>query len=117
MDAKDYYSRKLRTEIDEHNALLIQIEKDMESNESIKKSMKAFVSAIFGNDGWFRLVEARWLRAKQQRRIAEYDPNEKEAVPLFVKAHYDAQKPFVPVQLMDELPTKGSDQFGEVLSR
>ena len=28
MDAKDYYSRKLRSEIDEHNSLLVAIEKD-----------------------------------------------------------------------------------------
>ena len=64
MDAKDYYSRKLRTEIDEHNALLLQIERDMSTNRIISKDMKAFISAVFGNDGWMRLVEARWLRNK-----------------------------------------------------
>ena len=32
MDAKDYYSRKLRMEIDENNALLRQIEKDMKTS-------------------------------------------------------------------------------------
>ena len=97
MDSKDYYSRKLRTEIDEHNFLLSQIEKDTESNDTIKKDMKAFVSAIFGNDGWFRLVEARWLRAKQQRRTAEYDPSEKDAVPVYIEPHYNATRPYVPI--------------------
>ena len=29
MDAKDYYSRKLRSEIDEHNAVLIGLEWDL----------------------------------------------------------------------------------------
>lgn len=62
LDAKDYYSSKLRAEIDEHNGLLYAIEKDTKTNETIKKEMKAFISAIFGNDGWIRLVEARWLR-------------------------------------------------------
>ena len=32
MDAKDYYSRKLRTEIDDNNALLRQIERDMQTS-------------------------------------------------------------------------------------
>ena len=64
MDAKDYYSRKLRTEIDENNALLRQIEKDMKTSTQINNTMKAFISAVFGNDGWIKLVEARWLRNK-----------------------------------------------------
>jgi len=32
MDAKDYYSSKLRTEIDEHNALLNEILRDVKTN-------------------------------------------------------------------------------------
>ena len=64
IDAKDYYSRKLRTEIDEQNGLMNFALRDAETNEVIAKEMKAFVSAIFGNDGWIKLVEARWLRAK-----------------------------------------------------
>ena len=88
MDAKDYYSRKLRSEIDEHNSLLVAIEKDFQSSYIISKEMKAFISAIFGNDGWIRLVEARWLRSKQHRHVAEYDP--KDVVPLYVKSSYYA---------------------------
>jgi len=75
--------------------------------------MKAFVSAIFGNDGWIRLVEARWLRIKQHRRAAEYDPDDKDQVPLYVNAHYRYQKPYpvveVPRQIIDELPTTSAD--------
>jgi len=93
MDAKDYYSRKLRTEIDEHNALIISIGRDVDINMEMAKEMKAFISAIFGNDGWIKLVEARWLRLKQQKRTAEYDPKEKDQVPLYVKA---SLKPHVP---------------------
>lgn len=75
LDAKDYYSRKLRLEIDEHNALLISVSQDAATNETIRQEMIAFVSAIFGNDGWFRVVEARYLRIKQSRREKEYDPD------------------------------------------
>ena len=32
MDAKDYYSRKLRFEIDEHNAVLVGIEWDLQTH-------------------------------------------------------------------------------------
>ena len=49
--------------------------------------MKAFITAVFGNDGWVRLVEARWLRNKQRRHMAEYDP--KDVVPQFVATHYN----------------------------
>lgn len=52
------------------------------------KEMKAFISAIFGNDGWVRLVEARWLRKLQGKHLAEYDPSEKERVPIYVKSGY-----------------------------
>ena len=54
------------------------VENDYKQNMLIATEMKAFISAVFGNDGWIKLVEARWLRAKQQKRVAEYDPNEKE---------------------------------------
>ena len=110
MDAKDYYSSKLRAEIDQHNSLLIMIDEDCKTNTVIMKEMKAFISAIFGNDGWIRLTEARWLRLKQNGREAEYDPREHEAVQVYVKTqHYN---PMVPRQIIDELPTHGTDQFG-----
>ena len=87
LDAKDYYSRKLRHEIDEQNAVLNSIEEDILINQQISKEMKAFITAVFGNDGWVRLVEARWLRNKQRRHLAEYDP--KNVVPQFVATHYN----------------------------
>ena len=107
MDAKDYYSRKLRSEIDEHNAMSIGIEHDMILMGQMSKEMKAFISAIFGNDGWIRLVEARWLRSKQHRHVAEYDP--KDVVPLYVHSSYSPNVVRVPRQIRDELPTHGSD--------
>lgn len=84
IDSKDYYSRKLRQEIDEENALYNFALRDMETNQIIAKEMKAFISAIFGNDGWIKLVEARWLRNKQKKREAEYDPNEDDQVKIYV---------------------------------
>ena len=73
--------------------------------------MKAFISAIFGNDGWIKLTEARWLRKRQGRHDAEYDP---VAAKVYVKGGYN---PLVPSHLLDELPTHGSDQFGGYHSR
>jgi len=73
--------------------------------------MKAFISAVFGNDGWIRLVETRWLRKHQGHQVAECDPR---SVKVYVKGGYD---PLVPSQLVDELPTHGSDQFGGYHSR
>ena len=114
MDAEDYYSKKLRTEIDEHNAILSSIEKDFKTSQVIAKEMKAFVSAVFGNDGWIKLVEARFLRQRQGMGRAEYDPDKRSAVKVYVKGYY---QPNVPRQLIDELPTHGTDQFGDYHSR
>lgn len=63
----------------------------METNGIIAKEMKAFISAIFGNDGWIRLVETRWLRNKQHRHGAEYDP--KVEIPIYVKGNYTPHVP------------------------
>ena len=100
-------------EIDENNALLRQIEKDMKTGTEINNTMKAFISAVFGNDGWIKLVEARWLRNKQRKHIAEYDPN--EVVPQYVNSY--ASHTIVPRSIREELPTHGSDQFGDYQTR
>ena len=47
---------------------------DQLNHATMAKEMKAFISAVFGNDGWIKLVEARWLRKKQGLHDAEYDP-------------------------------------------
>ena len=118
MDANDYYSRKLRSEIDDHNFLLVFIERDIQTNSLIAKEMKAFISAVFGNDGWIKLVEARWLRNKQSKHLADYDPGVREQVPVYVKSNFYASTKFqVPRQIIDELPTHGTDQFGGLHSR
>ena len=55
-----------------------------------------------------KLVEARWLRMRQHKRIAEYDPIEKLQVPLYVKSHVHI-RPDVPQTIQDELPTHLGD--------
>lgn len=85
----------------------------MKTAVATSKEMKAFISAIFGNDGWMRLVEARWLRKMQGKHEHEYDPNERDGVKVYVKSYI----PEVPRQLLDELPTHGTDQFGGILAR
>lgn len=86
--------------------------KDDTTMTRISKEMKAFVSALFGNDGWIKLVEARFLRLRQAKQEHEYDPKDHAAVKVYV--HGDL-KPTVP-HLLDELPTHSSDQFGSVLT-
>ena len=113
MDHKDYYSRKLRIEIDEHNALFHQIETEMKTHQQTSMEMKAFISAIFGNDGWIKQIDARWLRNRQRKQIAEYDP--KDVVPLYVKSRIPDL--LVPREIRDELPTHDGGQFGEIQSR
>jgi len=63
----------------------VAVEKDMGTVMTMNKEMKAFISAIFGNDGWIKLVEARYLRKKQERHAHEYDPQGKDAVPVYVR--------------------------------
>lgn len=75
--------------------------------------MKAFISAIFGNDGWIKQIDARWLRNRQRKQIAEYDP--KIVVPLYVKSKIP--DPPVPREIRDELPTHDGGQFGEIQSK
>lgn len=56
MDGNDYFSRKLRTQIDEYNAIVNMITKDTETNEMIKEEMVEFISMVFGNKAWVQLV-------------------------------------------------------------
>ena len=56
MESNDYFSRKLRTQIDEYNAIISMITKDTETNEMIKEEMVEFVCMIFGNRAWVQLV-------------------------------------------------------------
>ena len=93
LDPDDYYSRKLRQEIDEQNAIVVAIEKDMQTHLLLNKEMKAFISAIFGNDGWIKIVEARYLRIKQEKHEFEYDPRGKDQVQVYVRGAYDPTVP------------------------
>ena len=115
LDAKDYYSKKLRLQVDEHNAILNNLEVDIETNEIIREDMKKFLSGIFGHEAWYRMLEIRWHRIRQVRRQAGYDPKIDEMVPIVIKGHYQGDiKPRVPKVIEQELPTHISSQFGEI---
>ena len=109
LDAKDYYSKKLRSQVDEHNSLLNNLEIDLETNEIIREDMKKFVSGIFGHEAWHRMLEIRWHRIRQVRRQAGYDPKIEEMVPIVIKGHFQGDikpaKAAVPKQIADELPS------------
>jgi len=80
------------------------VERDMTTAKTLNTEMKAFISAVFGNDGWIKLVEARFLRRKQNLRAHEYDPDEQHAVKVYVMSNFQ-----VPRAIQDELPTHGTD--------
>jgi len=60
IDPNDFYSKKLRREIEEHETIIVANEKDNKLILVINKEMKAFISAIVGNDGWIKAAEADW---------------------------------------------------------
>ena len=56
MEGNDYFSRKLRMQIDEYNAIVTMVVKDIKTNEAIKEEMIEFICLVFGNRGWVQLV-------------------------------------------------------------
>ena len=88
LDAKDYYSKKLRTQVDEHNAILANLSLDIKTNDTIREEMTKFVTGMFGHEAWHRVLEIRWNRIRQIKRQAGYDPKIDEMVPIVVKGHY-----------------------------
>ena len=56
VEGGDYFSRKLRTQIDEYNAIVNMIVMDISLNEAIKDEMIEFISIMFGNKAWVKLV-------------------------------------------------------------
>ena len=88
LDAKDYYSKKLRTQVDEHNALLNNLTNDIKINDTIRVEMTKFVTGMFGHEAWYRMLEIRWHRIQQVKRQAGYDPKIDEMVPIVIKGHY-----------------------------
>ena len=61
----DYFSKKLRTQIDEYNMIVTMIEKDLKENDIMKTEMVEFITYIFGNRAWVNIVEMRWLKMKK----------------------------------------------------
>lgn len=113
IDPNDFYSRKLRREIEEHKTIVIKIEKDAKVDIMLNKEMKAFISAIFGNDEWIRIAEAEWKRLHKTESTNDYRSTQHSSK-VYMRSAF---KPVVPQMLIDELPTHLGDQFGEVLER
>jgi len=47
--------------------------------------MREFLNGIFGNVSWERLVHARWLKKRQLNQDNDFDPDQTDVVPVFVK--------------------------------
>ena len=62
----DYFSKKLRMQLDEHNAILNSVAKDIRINDTIQDEMILFLSKAFGypNHAWVQVVKLQWNRKK-----------------------------------------------------
>ena len=90
---------------------------DRRQNDLLKDKMVGFISRMFGNDGWWKMVEARWLKLQQKKGLNEYDPKEIDEVPEYVKSNFrEGPDQIIPVANLDELPNVGDDFFGRDLN-
>lgn len=66
----EYFSKKLRMQADEHNAILNMIQADIKTHDDIRAHMLRFLGQALGYEGvrWFRTLESRWI---QGRRIGD----------------------------------------------
>ena len=65
----DFYSKKLRQDIQEQGAFIAIVEREAQTAILINKEMKAFVSAVFGNDFWIKEVENNLNRSNFTAKI------------------------------------------------
>ena len=113
IDPNDFYSKKLRREIEEQKVEINKLDKESEVFILLNKEMKAFISAVFGNDDWIRIAEATWKRMNQPASSKDYNTTQHTSK-LYGRSAF---KPHVPQMLIDELPTHLGDQFGQILER
>jgi hypothetical protein len=78
----NFYLRKMATEIEDGWDLVRILEREAESHQLLTQESQAFLTKVFGNPGWMRLVEARWLKQRQIEHQNDYDPC--EVPPVFV---------------------------------
>ena len=73
----EYFSKKLRMQADEHNAVLNMINEDIKIHDTTRKEMIAFLTKALGheNQGWVKILEARW--GKRKRGLSFVGPEAK----------------------------------------
>ena len=99
----DYFSKKLRTQIDEYNMIVSMIENDIAENHVIKTEMVEFITYVFGNRGWVNIVETRWLKLKKEHSLYSADPRDDGIVPARLQIR--DPKAIVSIQrYLDNLP-------------
>lgn len=62
----EYFSKKLRMQADEHNAILNMIQADSQTHDDIRASMVRFLGRALGYEGvrWIRTLESRWIKGR-----------------------------------------------------
>ena len=62
----EYFSKKLRMQADEHNAILNMIYADIKTHDDIRASMVRFLGRALGYEGvrWIRTLESRWIKGR-----------------------------------------------------
>ena len=56
--------------------------RDTDNDLKISDEMRAFLTNQFDNPSWERLLQARWLKKKQQNKDNEFDPEYEKIVPI-----------------------------------
>ncbi len=81
---RDYQSRKLENDINQGGDLLEMLTRDTDNDLKISDEMREFLTKQFDNPSWERLLQARWLKKKQQNQDNEFDPEYEKIVPIIV---------------------------------
>ena len=60
-------------QVDEHNAIRNMINEDIKIHDTIRNLMVNFLTKALGhtNQGWVRLLEARWMKRKRNLTFVE----------------------------------------------
>ena len=60
-------------QVDEHNAIRNMINEDIKTHDIMRNEMVEFLTKVLGhpNQGWVRLLEARWMKRKRNLTFVE----------------------------------------------
>lgn len=101
VDDADYFLRKMATEVEEGHEVIGIMDREMATLELITDESRSFLTNIFGNPGWERLVQARWLKKRQINHDNEFDPNKEDVPKIYVKDGVEFKPKHLPEEQED----------------